>query len=162
MMIRYLFVLLTILFFRISAVADNQKIEIPLAKLPALTFEEDWRNACITSSDQKFGDSNGVIFAENLVVENFNSSSYRYEILNDKLKISKKGEDEVDIIYFANLDPTKSPIDVVLQFILFDESIGVLWRETYINRSFRFGIVLIDGHETKEFCNGVWGVDTRD
>lgn len=63
----------------------------------------------------------------------------------------------VDVSRIASAD---TDIDISLNFIILDGKISVYWKETYLNRRYRQGVVNLsrDG-DVSIICEGVGGVD---
>ena len=50
-------------------------------------------------------------------------------------------------------------LDVVLNFALLDGKAVVYWRESYVHRTGRFGLLSVDGSRLSQICHGSGGVD---
>lgn len=99
-----------------------------------------------------------IISNQRVPVDATHESTYA-EIQRDNIRILNTIHDgsalTVSVSDFINLG---EDLDISLDFVYVDRELYVFWRETFINREYKQGLVEFDGDgNLKEICRGVGG-----
>lgn len=113
--------------------------------------------SCTTNNKRKISFSSGDI----LILEHLNDvTGFKYSLKQESLFSSFDGRTKItrlDTLICEDLG-CDHDLDLDLDFVMFNKKPYIYWQETYRHRVKRHGLVIVDGFESKIFCDGEIGV----
>ncbi|MBL4617921.1 MAG: hypothetical protein JKY46_09510 [Robiginitomaculum sp.] len=115
--------------------------------------------SCTTKDKRKILFSLGDI----LILEHLNDvTGFKYSLKKESLFSSFDGRTNVtrlDTLICKDSD-CDHDLDLDLGFVMFKEKPYIYWQETYKYQVKRHGLIIVDGFDSKVFCDGKIGVTT--
>jgi hypothetical protein len=90
------------------------------------------------------------------------SGDYYLRFRDDILLVAtEKSFEERNVFSIPDFIDTEDRLDIVLEFIEIDHKDYIYWKESFVNRIYKQGLLYFDGDNLYNVCMGDAGVSTR-
>lgn len=140
--------------------AQYQKVTTPVPIFPTFGVE----GYCKTKAGVLVDLSEIRYFSGDILKTKINGDIRYLRIVNDRFHTSKTGDFEEHGYTFQSISSaveSENRLDIIARFAELDHKDYIFWKESFVNRSYKQGLLLFDGEGLIEVCAGSGGFSDR-